>query len=135
MQQINTLSQTDVIKIINAISQEFQTKGLKGAGAVVDAHGELLGFIRGDGCPLSSINIAINKAFTASRERQESKAIGDRTGSPRFHMTNYGDLRYTAWGGGVPVIYKGECVGAIGVSGLSEDEDIAIAKMGAALVV
>ena len=135
MQQINTLSHADVIKIINAVSQEFESKGLKAAAAVSDAHGELLGFIRADGCPLTSINVAINKAFTAARERQQSKAIGDRTGSPRFHMTNYGDIRYVAWGGGVPIMYKGECVGGIGVSGLSEDEDIAIASMGAALVV
>ena len=132
MQQINTLSQADVLKIINAIGQEFSSKNLKAAAAICDAHGELLGFIRSDACPLPSITIAMNKAFTASRAQEPSKNIGDRTGQPRFHMTNYGDPRFTAWGGGVPIMYKGECVGAVAVSGLTEDEDIALASMGAA---
>jgi glc operon protein GlcG len=48
-------------------------------------------------------------------------------------MTNFGDLRYTAWGGGVPIFYKGEVVGAVGVSGLPEDEDMMLAKLGADL--
>ncbi len=135
MQQLYTLSQADVLKIINAVSQEFASKSLKAAMAVVDAHGELLGFIRSDGCPYTSITISINKAFSAARDRKESKEIGDRTGEPRFHMTNYGDPRFTAWGGGVPIVYKGEVVGAVGVSGLTEDEDVRIARIGVALVI
>jgi glc operon protein GlcG len=49
-------------------------------------------------------------------------------------MTNYGDLRYTAWGGGVPIVYQGQVVGAVGVSGLPEEEDIVLARMGAKLI-
>jgi glc operon protein GlcG len=48
-------------------------------------------------------------------------------------MTNYGDLRYNAWGGGVPILYQGQTVGAVGVSGLSEAEDMELAQMGANL--
>ena len=48
-------------------------------------------------------------------------------------MTNYGDLRYNAWGGGVPIVYQGQTVGAVGVSGLSEEEDMELAQMGAQL--
>ncbi len=49
-------------------------------------------------------------------------------------MTNFGDLRYTAWGGGVPIMYKGQVVGAVGVSGLPEEEDMKLARMGTSLV-
>jgi glc operon protein GlcG len=97
-------------------------------------HGELIAFLKTDGCRLSSINIAINKAFTAARERQESKAVGNASREQPFPMTNYGDLRYTAWGGGVPILYQGEVIGGIGVSGLPEDEDMVLARMGAALI-
>jgi glc operon protein GlcG len=45
-------------------------------------------------------------------------------------MTNFGELRYTAWGGGLPVVYQGEVVGAVGVSGLTEAEDIELAQLG-----
>jgi glc operon protein GlcG len=49
-------------------------------------------------------------------------------------MTNFGDLRYTAWGGGVPLIYQGQVVGGVGVSGLPEAEDMVLARMAANLL-
>jgi glc operon protein GlcG len=49
-------------------------------------------------------------------------------------MTNFGDLRYTAWGGGVPIVCAGQVVGAVGVSGLPESEDMVLARMGAGLL-
>jgi len=49
-------------------------------------------------------------------------------------MTNFGDLRYDAWGGGVPLLYQGQVVGAVGVSGLPEAQDMALARMAADLL-
>ncbi len=49
-------------------------------------------------------------------------------------MTNYGDLRYVAWGGGVPITYQGQVVGAVGVSGLPEEEDMVLARKGASVI-
>jgi glc operon protein GlcG len=133
MQQIVSLGHAEAMKIIDTLRQELDKENKGAAVAVVDAHGELIAFLKTDGCRLSSINIAINKAFTAARERQESKAVGDESRERPFPMTNYGDLRYTAWGGGVPIFYQGEVIGAIGVSGLTEAEDMVLARMGAAL--
>jgi glc operon protein GlcG len=107
----------------------------KGAAiAVCDTHGELLAFLRTDGCKLPSITIAMNKAFTAAREGKPSWDIGQSSKDKNWPMTNFGDMRYTAWGGGVTIIYKGQVVGAVGVSGLPEEEDMVLAKMGAALI-
>ncbi|MEZ4605559.1 MAG: heme-binding protein [Deinococcales bacterium] len=103
-----------------------QTQGA--AIAIVDDHGELIAFLRTDGCKLPSLNIAINKAFTAAREQKPSKAIGEASQKAPFPMSNFGDLRYTAWGGGVPIIYQGEVLGAIGISGLPEAEDMRLAQ-------
>ena len=133
MHQNYTLSHQDAMKIINAIQAELEKENKGAAIAVADAHGELLAFLRTDGCRLSSIIIAINKAFTAARERTESKQLGLASRQEQFSMTNFGDLRYTAWGGGVPIFYEGEVVGAVGVSGLPEDEDIVLARLGADL--
>jgi glc operon protein GlcG len=119
------------MKIISIIQKELE-KGNKGAAiAVADEHGELIALLRTDGCPLPSINNAINKAYTASREGKESKAIGNSSKENGWPMTNFGDLRYTAWGGGVPIFYHGICVGAVGVSGLPEAEDMVLAGLGA----
>jgi glc operon protein GlcG len=45
-------------------------------------------------------------------------------------MTNFGELRYTTWGGGLPVMVEGQVIGAVAVSGLPEQEDMEIAELG-----
>jgi glc operon protein GlcG len=127
------LSHPDALKVVAAIQAELEKQGKGAAIAVTDTQGELLAFLRINGCKLPSIAIAINKAFTAAREQKESKIIGDSSRKNEFPMTNYGDLRYNAWGGGVPIVYQGQTVGAVGVSGLSEAEDMELAQMGAQL--
>lgn len=130
MYQTYHLSHADALLIINTIRQELERDQKGAAIAVADAHGELLAFLKTDGCKLPSVTIAMNKAFTAAREQKESKVIGQSSLERPFPMTNFGDLRYTAWGGGVPISYQGSVIGAVGVSGLSEEEDMAYAQNG-----
>jgi glc operon protein GlcG len=134
MYQSDNLSHSDALKIIAVIQAELDKENKGAAIAVADAHGELIAFLRTDGCKLPSINIAINKAFTAARERTESKSVGQASLEEKFPMTNFGDLRYTAWGGGIPIKYEGKVIGAVGVSGLPEEEDMKLARMGASLI-
>lgn len=134
MHQRYHLSHSDAARIIDAIRSELEKHGQGAAIAVVDSQGELLAFLRTDGCKLPSITIAINKAFTAAREQKPSKEIGDSARDNGWPMTNFGDPRYTAWGGGVPLIYAGQIVGGLGVSGLPEAEDMVLADMGAGLL-
>ncbi len=51
-----------------------------------------------------------------------------------FDMAYFGDSRYIGWGGGLPVIIDGEVVGAVGVSGLPESDDIELAELGVAAI-
>jgi glc operon protein GlcG len=122
-------------RIIDAVRARLEADGSGAAVAVVDSHGELLAFLRTDGCPLPSIANAINKAFTAARERTESAAIGDASRDAGFPITNFGDLRYTGWGGGVPIVHDGHVVGAVGVSGLPEADDVELARLGSVVPV
>jgi len=128
------LSHADAAAIIAAIRAELEVQGKGAAIAVADSQGELIAFLRTDGCRLPSINIAINKAYTAAREQRPSRDFGDAVRDGSLQMTNFGDLRYTAWGGGVPILYEGQIVGAVGVSGLPEEEDMRLAAMGVALL-
>ncbi len=134
MHQSYHLSHSDALKVVSVIQAELERDGRGAAIAVADEHGELIALLRTDGCPLASINNAINKAFTAARERKESRDVGDASRTENFPLTNFGDLRYTGWGGGVPIVYEGEVVGAVGVSGLPEQEDMVLARIGAALI-
>ncbi len=132
MNQTFTLSHKDAMRVISVVQAELEAKSLSAAVAVTDEHGELIALLRTDGCPLASINNAIHKAFTAARERKESKAVGDSSREKGWPLTNFGDPRYIGWGGGVPLIHDGQVVGAVGVSGLPEADDMVLAKLGAA---
>lgn len=118
--------------LVAMVGDRLDATGAGAAVAVVDRHGELVAFLRTDGCGLASINIAIHKAFTAARERVESGVLGERSRTEGFPLTNFGDPRYVGWGGGVPIIVAGEVIGAIGVSGLPEAADVELARWAAA---
>jgi glc operon protein GlcG len=133
MKQRYHLSHDEALQIIHRLRVELERDGRGAAVAVVDDHGELLAFLRTDGCPLPSIDNAIHKAYTAARERKESGAIGQASREQGFPITNFGDLRYTGWGGGVPLEAQGQIVGAVGVSGLPEADDVNLARLGANL--
>ena len=134
MRAIKVLSLDEAMQMLRMVQARLDEKQQGAAVAVVDAHGELLAFLRTDSCRLSCITVAINKAYTAAREQTESQKLGDEARQRGFPLTNFGELRYVTWGGGAPLRSGGEVVGAIGVSGLSEEEDIQLAKLAAGLV-
>jgi len=78
----------------------------------------------------------MNKAWTAARERKPTREIGDKVRHPEkgHDVSYYGDQKYVGWGGGLPVWKNGDVVGAVAVSGLSSDEDIALATLGVELL-
>ena len=128
------ITHRDAQRVLTAAQTELERLDLSAAVAVVDSHGELVAFVRTDGCPLPSIANAINKAYTAAHERRPSREIGDASRRDQFPITNFGDLRYTGWGGGVPLVIGGDVVGAVGISGLPEVDDMRLAADVAAIL-
>jgi len=126
----------DAKRIVELIVQKALEQQKAAVVAVSDAHGELIAFARMDGAPLSSIRVAANKAWTAARERKPTKEIGDKIRHPErgFDIAFYGDRKFVGWGGGIPIWRDGQVIGAIGVSGLSSVEDIALATLGLELI-
>lgn len=136
MIQIPTLGHADAQRALAAIGAELEKRGRAAVITVADAHGELIALLRFDGAPLPSITIASNKAWTAARERKPSKELGQaaRDAVHGFDMAYFGDPRYIGWGGGLPVLVEGQVIGAVGVSGLPEAEDIELAQLGVAAI-
>jgi glc operon protein GlcG len=132
MRHIISLGQIEAQAAIEAVVAEARKQNKAVVVAVGDAQGELIGLLRMDGAPLSSIVIAANKVWTAARERKNSGEIGRKSRDPEsgFDLRNYGDPRYLGWAGGVPVFKDGEVVGAVAVSGLHGSEDEALANLG-----
>lgn len=118
--------------IVNVIVARAKELGKSAVIVVADAHGELIALARMDGAPLPSIRVAANKAYTAARERKPTKDIGDKVKHPEksFDIAYYGDPKFVGWGGGIPIWFEGEVVGAVGVSGLSSAEDVSLANLG-----
>ena len=127
-----TMEYHEARQALDAICLEISKRGKAGVVAVCDAHGELIAFARMDGAPYSSITIAMNKAYSAARERKPSKEIGNASRNPGkgFDIGYFGDPRFTGWGGGVPIWKDGKVIGAVAVSGLPQEEDMELAEMG-----
>lgn len=132
MKTTQTIEYSEAKQVIDLIVAKALQMKKAAVIAVADAHGELIAFARMDGAPISSIGIAVNKAWTAARERKATKEIGDKVRHPEkgHDIAYYGDPRFVGWGGGIPIWKNSEVVGAIGVSGLSSTEDIELATLG-----
>jgi uncharacterized protein GlcG (DUF336 family) len=98
--------------------------------AVADESGNLIDFARMDGGKISSISIAIDKAFTAAAARRGTHIYNQLCvpGQPTFgiHVTNGG--RFSVIGGGLPVTSKGVVVGGIGISSGTAEQDHLVAE-------
>jgi uncharacterized protein GlcG (DUF336 family) len=99
--------------------------------AIVDDGGHLLWFQRLDGAAPISAHIAPGKAHTAAVGRRESKVYEDIINGGRISFLSAPDLD-SMLEGGAPIIKDGQCLGAVGVSGVKSSEDAQIAKAGIA---
>jgi len=100
--------------------------------AVVDDGGHLIAFVRMDNARVTSIDVAINKAFTAAcarRATHEYAAVAG-PGGPAFgiHTSNQG--RFMIVGGGLPIFVKGVIAGGVGCSSGTPEQDREVAQAG-----
>jgi glc operon protein GlcG len=132
MRTLPTIDLAEAKRAVDLIVEKALRLQKAAVVAVVDSHGELIHFARMDGAPITSIRIAMNKAWTAARARKATQEIGEKVRHPEqgYDIAYYGDPRFVGWGGGIPVWRDGEVAGAIAVSGLSSEEDVALAWLG-----
>jgi len=98
--------------------------------AVVDESGNLIAFHKIDDTQVGSIDIAIGKARTAARMKRPTKALEDAVAGGRTVMLAVDGI--TPLEGGVPVMLDGRVIGAVGVSGVTSQQDAQVAQAGAA---
>jgi len=124
----------DARKVIAAAEKKAQEMKQPMNIAVVDAGGNLVAHVRMDGAWIGSIDISINKAYTARAFDISTKelAANSQPGDQFFgiHVSNRG--RIMIFAGGIPLKRAGEIVGAIGISGGSGEQDQTVAEAGAA---
>ena len=132
----NGLTLDQAVSIVAAAKEKAQEIGVMQNIAVVDEGGHLVAFARMDGAWRGSIDIAINKAYSARAFDMTTEALGQlsQPGEMCFGIHASNDLRVIIFGGGIPIVSGDRVIGAIGVSGGTVPQDIEVAEAGVAAI-
>ena len=123
----------DDAKIMMAAAEKKATEiGVDMDIAIVDDGGNMLLFQRMDNARITSISIAVDKAFTAGAARKSTRAYGEASGpgGPSFGINSSIQGRFMIFAGGLPIFIDDEPVGGIGCSSGSPDQDEEVAQAG-----
>lgn len=133
----NRLGLSEARRIVDAMLQAAEERGLRFSAAVVDAGGDLIHLARMDGASALNARMSYNKAYTATKWQRDTKAIKERLfdmslGHDRREIAWFCDPLYTpVWGGIVLRSDDGTMLGAIGESGGTPEQDEEIGQLGA----
>ncbi len=133
MQTKPVLQLSDLKLIAAAAESEALKNNWAVTIAIVDDGGHLLWLQRLDGAPAISAHIAPAKANTAALGRRESKVYEDVINGGRYSFLSAPAIEGMLEGG-VPIMEDGQCLGAVGVSGVKSSEDAQIARAGIAAI-
>jgi uncharacterized protein GlcG (DUF336 family) len=126
------LTLSDAKTIVQGAEAKAAEIGVDMDIAVVDDGGHLLAFVRMDQARVTSIDVAINKAFTAACARKATheyaKVAG--AGGPAFGIQSSNQGRFMIVGGGLPIFIKGTIAGGVGCSSGSPEQDREVAQAG-----
>jgi glc operon protein GlcG len=128
MYSISKISSEEALRMIQKSIEGANNIKKPIAVAVAGPEGELIAFLRMDGANPASAQIAQSKAYTSARDCKSTRAQGEFMRNENREQGYWTDSRITGFGGGLPIIQKGTVIGAIGISGLSEEEDERIAS-------
>ena len=127
----SVLTLADVRAIAQAAEAEALAQQWPVTIAIVDDGGHLLWLQRLDGAAAISAHIAPAKARAAALGRRESKVYEDVINQGRMSFLSV-PLLEGMLEGGIPVMVDGQCIGAVGVSGVKSSEDAQVARAGIA---
>jgi uncharacterized protein GlcG (DUF336 family) len=123
----------DARRVIAAAESKAREIGQPMNIAVVDSGGNLVAQVRMDNAWIGSVDIAINKAWTARAFDIETRKLAElsQSGDQFFgiHASNHG--RVMIFAGGIPLKRGDKVMGAVGVSGGLGKQDQAVAEAGA----
>lgn len=130
-ESIRTLSWEAAHVAVKAAVDHAQSLGIRINVAVVDASGLPAASLRMSGSPLHSAGIAEDKAYTAASFGLSTADWDGVVGENRALREGLVQRpRLVMFGGGLPVRHEAVCIGGIGVSGGSEEQDEACARAG-----
>lgn len=128
-----TLSLAEAQLALDAAQRKAEELGVPEVLCIADAAGYPIALRRLDGGKVTSVQIAINKAFTAAGHRKPTDAYKNALpGEEAFGIFTQHEGRFTVFVGGYPIVVDGACVGAIAASGGNGEQDEAVCAAGIA---
>ena len=132
MKTVPRLTLDDARVIMEAAEQKARAIGVDMDIAIADDGGHLVMFHRMDSARITSIDVAISKAFTAAAARRSTRAYAEASqpGGPAFGINVSNQGRFMVVAGGLPVFIDDQIVGGVGCSSGHPDQDEAVAQAG-----
>lgn len=130
--QAETITDAGATSVVEAAAAKAQEIGVAVVIAVTDPSGHMVAMRRMDGSPLLSIDVAGDKAWTVAAFGQPTRWWRDSIAEKPYLEALGANNRLMPIAGGVPLVSDDRMVGALGVSGATGDQDVAIAEAGAA---
>ncbi|MFJ9845281.1 heme-binding protein [Kitasatospora sp. NPDC101155] len=118
----STITQAAAGALIAAVHTAAARIGFTAAVAVTDPGGHLKAFDRADDAPFLAAEVALDKAWTVASFQTPTHAWNDYLANPKIAPLA-SHPRLMAVGGGYPIIDNGRCVGGLGISGGSYEQD------------
>lgn len=130
MLMVRYLDLADARRLLEAAIAKSREIDVPMCTAVVDGAGNLIAFERNDGAKVSSISIAMDKAFTAGAARNPTSFYSEvsQPGKAAWGISGTNGGRFCVVGGGLPITVDGVVVGGIGVSGGTAEQDEEVAR-------
>ena len=133
MHTYQTLTLSEANLILDAAQAKAEAIGVPQVLCVCDNAGYPIALRRLDGGKVTSVQIAMNKAFTAAGHRKPTHNYKNaHPGEEAFGIFTQHDGRFTVFVGGFPIVVDGQVVGGIGASGGNGEQDIAVCEAGIA---
>jgi uncharacterized protein GlcG (DUF336 family) len=128
--QVPSLTLSEARGLIAAGEKKAQELGVPYNIAVVDAGGGLIAHVRMDGAWLGSVDISIQKAWTARAFDMATQDLSKmaQSGKPLFGINSTNHDKVVIFGGGAPIKMGDVVVGAVGASGGTVDQDLKVAE-------
>lgn len=129
------VSESAAQRLLDAAAGKAREIGVPMSIAIVGKEGNLSAFRRMDGCPILAVDIAINKAYSAAAFRMSTHEWFDfvKDDEP-LRLSIVHTPRLTTFGGGYPIMFDDECLGAIGISGGHYTQDMVCAEAALAVL-
>lgn len=127
---VRTVDLETATQLVQAAKREAREINVPMNIAVVDRGGNLVTFERMNDAWLASIDIAIDKAFTAASLQMPTSDLAEpsQPGESLYGLNTTNDGRIVVFGGGIPLEVEGSVVGAVGVSGGAVEQDQQVAQ-------